>query len=189
MEANALRGGRMSLRDSLVVSIQTLISNGCGASVGLEAGYTQIGAGLASWLGVKLGLRRGDMPRAARGRRGGAIAAAFGAPLTGAFYAFELIIGVYSVASVAPVMAAALAATVVAQTFGGAPYKIEVVSIFAVRPIHFVVIVAIGAAVGALGIAVMRSVTLFERALRTLAHPLLAAPGHGRRWRSGCWPC
>ena len=35
----------MSLRDSLVVSGQTLISNGCGASVGLEAGYTQIGAG------------------------------------------------------------------------------------------------------------------------------------------------
>ena len=31
---------------------------------------------------------------------GGAIAAAFGAPLTGAFYAFELIIGAYSLANV-----------------------------------------------------------------------------------------
>src|SRR5690348_15269673 len=48
VEANALRGGRMSWRDSVVVSAQTLVSNGCGASVGLEAGYTQIGAGAAS---------------------------------------------------------------------------------------------------------------------------------------------
>src|ERR1700741_2463237 len=32
IEANALRGGRLSLRDSVVVSSQTLISNGAGAS-------------------------------------------------------------------------------------------------------------------------------------------------------------
>ena len=51
VEANALRGGRLSLRDSIVVSGQTLISNGSGASVGLEAGYTQIGAGVASLIG------------------------------------------------------------------------------------------------------------------------------------------
>ena len=38
IEANALRGGNLSMRDSVVVSSQTLISNGCGASVGLEAG-------------------------------------------------------------------------------------------------------------------------------------------------------
>ncbi|RTM12054.1 MAG: chloride channel protein, partial [Bradyrhizobiaceae bacterium] len=48
IEANALRGGNLSMRDSVVVSSQTLISNGCGASVGLEAGYTQIGSGIAS---------------------------------------------------------------------------------------------------------------------------------------------
>ena len=31
IEANALRGGNLSMRDSIVVSSQTLISNGCGA--------------------------------------------------------------------------------------------------------------------------------------------------------------
>ena len=51
VEANALRGGQMSLRDSVLVSAQTLISNGCGASVGLEAGYTQIGGGVTSRMG------------------------------------------------------------------------------------------------------------------------------------------
>ena len=51
VEANALRGGRMSLRQSLLVATQTMISNGCGASVGLEAGYAQIGGGRRLVLG------------------------------------------------------------------------------------------------------------------------------------------
>jgi CIC family chloride channel protein len=93
VEANALRGGRMSLRQSLLVATQTVISNGCGASVGLEAGYAQIGAGVASYLGVRSRLRRQDLRVLVGCGAGGAIAAAFGAPLTGAFYAFELIIG------------------------------------------------------------------------------------------------
>src|SRR5579862_3943864 len=44
IEANALRGGRMSLVDSVLVALQTVISSGFGASVGLEAGFTQIGS-------------------------------------------------------------------------------------------------------------------------------------------------
>ena len=56
IEANALRGGRLSARDSVVVSSQTLISNGAGASVGLEAGYTQIGAGAASLIVSVIGI-------------------------------------------------------------------------------------------------------------------------------------
>ncbi len=51
IEANALHGGRMSLKDSALIAAQTVISNGFGASVGLEAAYTQMGSGFASWLG------------------------------------------------------------------------------------------------------------------------------------------
>ena len=51
VEANALHGGRMSLPDSLIISVQTVISNGFGASVGLEAAYAQAGGALASFAG------------------------------------------------------------------------------------------------------------------------------------------
>lgn len=61
VEANALHGGRLSIKDSLVLIVQTLISNGFGASVGLEAGYNQGGAALASGLGRLLKIRRADM--------------------------------------------------------------------------------------------------------------------------------
>lgn len=47
VEANALHGGRMSLPDSLVISGQTILSNGFGASVGLEAAYAQMGGAIA----------------------------------------------------------------------------------------------------------------------------------------------
>ncbi len=49
---------------------------------------------------------------------GAGIAAAFGAPLTGAFYAFEIIIGSYAVANIAPVVGAALAGALVAHFLG-----------------------------------------------------------------------
>ena len=44
-----------------------------------------------------------------------AIAGAFNAPLTGAFYAFELVIGTYSLATFAPVAVASIVAVSVVQ--------------------------------------------------------------------------
>ena len=103
IEANALHGGRMSLRGSFIVTLQTIWSSGVGASVGLEAGYTQLASGFASWIGQAFRLRRRDLRVLVGCGAAGAIAGAFGAPLGGAFYAFELVIGSYSVTSLAPV--------------------------------------------------------------------------------------
>ena len=118
VEANALHGGRMSAADSLVISGQTLISNGFGASVGLEAAYAQIGGAIASLVGGWLSLRRGDVRTLVGAGAGAAIAATFGAPLVGAFYAFEIVIGAYTPAAIAPVAAASLAGAQVAQGSG-----------------------------------------------------------------------
>jgi CIC family chloride channel protein len=95
IEANALYGGRMSFRGSLLVAVQTIWSSGVGASVGLEAGYTQLASGFASRLGQAFRLRRSDLRVLVGCGAAGAIAGAFGTPLAGAFYAFELIIGSY----------------------------------------------------------------------------------------------
>src|SRR5208282_6369921 len=106
------------------VAAQTVLSNGSGASVGLEAGYAQIGGGLASRFGIDSRLRRQDLRMLVGCGAGGAIAAAFGAPLTGAFYAFELIIGAYSLANAIPVFAPTLAASLTTHAVIGAPYNI-----------------------------------------------------------------
>ncbi|HEY9347328.1 MAG TPA: chloride channel protein, partial [Inquilinus sp.] len=77
IEANALYGGRMSLRDGFVVAGATLMSSGVGASVGMEAGYTQIGGGFASRIGQIFRLRRADLRTIVGCGAAAAIAAAF----------------------------------------------------------------------------------------------------------------
>ena len=84
IEANALYGGRMSLNDSLVVVAQTMLSNSVGASVGLEAGYTQIGAALASRFGRLFRVRRNDLRLLVGCGAAARTAAASNAPLPGA---------------------------------------------------------------------------------------------------------
>ena len=54
-------GGTLPWRDSVLVCAQTILSNGVGASVGLEAAYAQAGGGFASVIGQWLRLRRADM--------------------------------------------------------------------------------------------------------------------------------
>jgi chloride channel protein, CIC family len=176
IEANALRGGRLSLRDSVVVSGQTLISNGCGASVGLEAGYTQIGSGAASLLGQLLNLRRNDLRLIVGCGAAAAIAAAFGAPITGAFYACELIVGVYAVGSAAPILAASLAGALTAQWLGGAPYSLEISHVGKVGVEHYLALIGLALIVSAIGILVMRSSSLFERLFANSWTPVWIRP-------------
>ena len=60
IEANALYGGKMSMKDSLIVVAQTLLSNGVGASVGA-------GGGLHADRGCRVLPRREPVPGAAGG--------------------------------------------------------------------------------------------------------------------------
>ena len=61
------------------------------------------------------GLRRDDVRLLVGCGAAGAIAAAFNAPLSGSFYAFELIIGSYTLQALAPVGISALTAALVVR--------------------------------------------------------------------------
>jgi CIC family chloride channel protein len=162
VEANALHGGRMSLRGSLIVAAQTVWSSGVGASVGLEAGYTQLASGIASKIGQAFRLRRSDMRILVGCGAAAAIAGAFGAPLGGAFYGFELIIGSYSIASLAPVGMAALVGYLTAQVFAPDRLGIETGAVSSLA-VHDVVIAGgLGLLAAIFGIALMRGVAACE---------------------------
>jgi len=158
VEANALRGGRMSFRDSLYVALQTIVSNGFGASVGLEAAYAQLGGALASVTGRALNLRRNDLRTFVGAGAGAAIGAAFGAPLTGAFYAFEIIIGSYTIANIAPVVAASLAAVLVTQAAHFEPLVVRISAAPDLSLSHYLLFAGLGLVSAFFGVAVMRLV-------------------------------
>ncbi|HEV2547962.1 MAG TPA: chloride channel protein [Stellaceae bacterium] len=167
IEANALYGGRMSLRDSVNLAFLTVIASGFGASVGLEAGYTQLGAGFASWAGQRLRLRRSDLRTLVGCGAAAAIAAAFNAPLAGAFYAFELVIGTYSPLVLAPISMAALTGALTARQWLGdqAIFGADMASV-SITGLDYVLFAVLGAIAAAIGIAAMVGVTRIERALR-----------------------
>ncbi|MEG9529003.1 MAG: chloride channel protein, partial [Hyphomicrobiales bacterium] len=184
IEANALHGGRMSLRDSVYLALQNVISNGCGASVGLEAGYTQIASGLASRLGIAFEVRRSDLRTLVGCGAAGAIAAGFGAPLAGAFYAFELIIGTYSIATLTPVVVAALCGNLVSRSLIETQPLVDLGDMQAVTTSHVTSMeilpsLALGLVCAALGILIMRGVTLVERLVQASGLPRAAAPAFG----------
>ncbi|MBV8577328.1 MAG: chloride channel protein, partial [Acetobacteraceae bacterium] len=179
IEANALYGGHMSLNDSLVVVLQTVISNGVGASIGLEAGYTQIGSAFGSRLGRGFRVRRSDLRLLVGCGAAGAIAAAFDAPLTGSFYAFELVIGTYSLASLAPVVVSAIVAISVANALNGIPGGLELQVPSRVEGVEYIAIVALGVVCALVAIAIMRGVTLTEDLFRRSGVPVWARPAIG----------
>jgi CIC family chloride channel protein len=199
IEANALHGGRMSLLGSIIVAAQTVWSSGVGASVGLEAGYTQLASGIASRLGNGFRLRRGDLRILVGCGAAAGIAGAFGAPLAGAFYAFELIIGSYSPTSLAPVGIASLIGFLVARSMAPAELGIVAPDKTVVAAHDLVLAATLGLLSALLGIVLMRGVAISENmfarlrlrpALRTMAgglvvgllaivSPQVMSSGHG----------
>jgi chloride channel protein, CIC family len=165
IEANALHGGRMSFRGSVIVALQTIWSSGVGASVGLEAGYTQLSSGVAASLGRAFHLRRADQRVMVGCGAAAAIAGAFGAPLAGAFYAFELVIGGYTPASLTPVGVAAVAGYFVTHGFAALSLGIAIDSVGDVLGRDLAIAALFGALAGLCGIAIMRGVTLCETLL------------------------
>src|SRR4051812_15526637 len=179
IEANALFGGRMSLNGSLIVVLQTIISNGVGASVGLEAGYTQIGSAIASRWGHAFRVRRNDLRLLVGCGAAAAIAGAFNAPLTGAFYAFELVIGTYTLVAFAPVAVAALVSQAVVHAFGGSIFDLTPQVPSHIDPLDYIPILALGMLCALLGISIMRGVTVTEELFRKSGVPIWLRPAIG----------
>ena len=162
IEANALYGGRMSLADSVFLAVQSLISSGFGLSLGIEGGFTQAAAAVGSKAGQLLNRRRHDVRMLVGAGAAGGIAGAFGAPFAGAAYGFELIVGSYTVATLAPVVAASVAGTLSARALIGHTYHIPLDVFDVGQDGHAVTAVVLGILCGLLSVVLMRGVTTTE---------------------------
>ena len=179
IEANALYGGKMSLTDSANLTLLTVLSGGFGASVGLEAAYTQMGSGFASNVASALRSRRKDMRTLVGCGAAAAIAAAFNAPFAGAFYAFELIIGSYSPAVLAPITLAALGGTFAARWTAGSQPIFYVSEQMQIGGWDYPLFGLVGIGAAGLGIITMVCATWVERGLRGRSIPAWARPALG----------
>ncbi len=179
IEANALRGGIMSMTDSLRLLVATVASNAVGAAVGMEAGYSQLGAGVLAKVGQYFRLRRDDQRIFVGAGAAAAIAAAFNAPFTGAFYGYELILGNYSVRALAPVAAAALAGTFAERALIDPEPIFSVEQFFHFNLSVYFLFALLGVFAAGFSVLAMQSVTWVERGWRRVPLPQWLRPAIG----------
>lgn len=119
IEAAALRGGRMSIKSGLVSALGAAVSIGSGASVGREGPAVHLGSALCAWGAEKLHLGA-SLSRTLLGcGAAAAVAASFNAPIAGALFAHEVVVGHYAMSALAPVVVSSVTATLVSRAFFG----------------------------------------------------------------------
>ncbi len=120
--AVAHRGGRIAPRPALARTLASAITIGGGGSAGSEGPVVVIGATLGSWLGRLFRFRAKRLRVLVACGAAAGISAAFNAPLAGAFFALEEILGTFAGGFFSPVVVSAVIAAVVARgVFGSGP--------------------------------------------------------------------
>jgi len=119
IEANALRGGRMSLTVGIKAAVVSAISIGSGASVGREGPVVHLGASLGAWASRRLHLGRTSSRTLLGCGVAAAVAASFNAPIAGTFFALEVVVGHYALTAFAPIVIAAVLGTIVSRMHYG----------------------------------------------------------------------
>lgn len=116
------RGGDIPSRPALARTAASAVTIGCGGSAGSEGPVVVLGAAIGSWLGRTFRFAPQRVIVLVGCATGAAISAAFNAPLAGAFFALEEVLGTLSGASFAPVVVASVIAAVVTRAvFGNHP--------------------------------------------------------------------
>jgi|HubBroStandDraft_5_1064220.scaffolds.fasta_scaffold00698_8 CIC family chloride channel protein len=119
MEAVLVGDGRISLRGTLLRSASSLLTIGSGGSIGREGSMVQLSAMIASRLGL---LARAPVPRlrllvACGGAAG--IAAAYNAPISGALFVSEIVLGSLAMDTFGPLVVASVIADATIHRFLG----------------------------------------------------------------------
>lgn len=122
MEAIALRDGIIRTRSSLVKSVSSLLTIASGGSIGREGSMVQLGAWLASFVGRRLSLPTPRLRLLVACGAAAGIAAAYNAPIAGALFVAEIILGSIAMESFGPLILASVVSTLtVRKLWAGHP--------------------------------------------------------------------
>jgi len=115
IEAVARRAGVLRLRDTVLGTVSTLVTVGAGGSLGREAPLVQVGGALGSAIGRRFGLTGQRLKILLACGAASGIAAAYNAPIGGALFALEVILGNFALESFGPIVVASAIATVISR--------------------------------------------------------------------------
>lgn len=130
MEAVAVQKGAMSIRSSLTKTASSLLTIGSGGSIGREGAMVQLSAMLASWFGESIRLSTPRLRLIVACGAAGGLVSVYNVTVAGALFVSEIILGSIAVESLAPLLVAAAASSVVSK------YVAKTGSYFVAAPFH-----------------------------------------------------
>ena len=156
MEAIALKNGVIRPRVVFAKLFASAFYIASGGSVGREGPVVQIGSAIGSTLGqfFKVNPRRMRVFVACGAASG--IAAAFNAPIAGALFAVEIILGDFAVAQFSPIVISSVTATVVSRHFLGDFPAFVVPSYELISPLEFGNYIILGFLAGITAVAFIK---------------------------------
>ncbi|NOZ56630.1 MAG: chloride channel protein [Calditrichaeota bacterium] len=119
MEAVAVHGGVIRPRVVLIKALASAVCIGTGGSTGREGPIVQIGSALGSSIGQGLKVSARRLRTMVGCGAAAGIAGAFNAPIAGALFAVEIILGDFGVPQFSPIVISSVVATVVSRYFLG----------------------------------------------------------------------
>ncbi|MGE5146223.1 MAG: chloride channel protein, partial [Candidatus Eiseniibacteriota bacterium] len=179
MEAAALRGGRMGLREGICAALASGVSLGAGASVGREGPVVHLGATIGSWVAARRGLSPARTMTLLGGGGGAAGAATVNAPIAGVFFAHEVVLGHYAASAFAPIVIASVVGTAISRLHYG-DFPAFIVPHFG--PMHdweFGLFGVIGIASAGVALLLLLCTTVAQRAAGFLPGPTWLRPAVG----------
>jgi chloride channel protein, CIC family len=172
MEATVLGDGRIPVRSSLIRSGSSLLSIASGGSIGREGSMVQLAALSASLLGRLLHLPVDRLRLLVACGAAAGITSAYNAPIAGAFFVAEVVLGTMAMETLGPIMVASVVANITMRELPGyqAPYVMPAFpSIAGVEVLLFIVL---GILVGATSALLLRSLSTSRRFFGRLNLPL-----------------
>ncbi|MCD6249771.1 MAG: chloride channel protein [candidate division Zixibacteria bacterium] len=157
IEAVTLHGGRIRFRVVIAKMIASGICIATGGSVGREGPIVQIGSSLGSTIGQWLGIDERRLQTLVGCGAAAGIAATFNAPVAGALFAVEIILGDFGVAQFSPIVISSVSATVVSQHFLGDFPAFNVPGYSLVSPFELFAYVGLGLIAGVIAVAFIKS--------------------------------
>jgi CIC family chloride channel protein len=162
MEAVALRSGRIRPRVVVAKLVASGISIGSGGSVGREGPIVQIGSALGSTIGQWLKIDQRRLRTLVGCGAAAGIAGTFNAPVAGALFSVEIILGDFGVSQFSPIVISSVAATVVSQHFLGDFPAFEVPAYSLVQASELFAYAALGILAAVVALGFIRVLYAFE---------------------------
>lgn len=172
-------GKKVSPFVAIIKTLSSSITIGSGGSAGREGPIIQIGAALGSGVGQLLKFTGNKLRTVLACGGAGGLAATFNAPMGGAMFASEIIIGDFSIKTFSPIIVTSVIATVVSRhylgdnvTFSAPPYQYK-------DPIELIFYALLGIFCALIGVLFIKVFYKTEEYFENLSIPSYLKPALG----------